>query len=79
MKMIWVIQDLSAVLDYTSVDDFSVKGKNKRYYKPNALFPGANHIGLLENTQSWRNEPLSVFPGIISINVSSSKSCAKNS
>lgn len=49
-------EHLSAVLDYTSVDDFSVKGKNKRYYKPNALFPGANHIGLLENTQSWRNE-----------------------
>lgn len=47
-------EHLSAALHYTSVDDFSVKGKDKRYYKPDALFPGANHIGLLENTQSWR-------------------------
>lgn len=47
---------LSAVLNYTSVDDFSVRGKSKRYYKPKALFPGANHIGLLERTQSWRSE-----------------------
>lgn len=47
---------LSAALNYTSVDDFSIKGKSKRYYKPKALFPGANHIGLLANTQSWRTE-----------------------
>lgn len=52
----FAFEHLSAVLNYTSVDDFSIKGKNKRYYKPNALFPGANHINLLENTQSWRNE-----------------------
>ncbi len=30
-------EHLSAVLNYTSVDDFSIKGKNKRYYKPNAF------------------------------------------
>ena len=48
-------EHLAAVLHYTSVDDFSVQGKNRRYYKPDVLFPGANHIALLENTQSWRN------------------------
>lgn len=49
-------EHLSAALDYTSVDDFSIKGKTHRYYKPKARFPGANHIGLLENTQSWRSD-----------------------
>lgn len=47
-------EHLSAVLAYTSVDDFTVKGKNDRWYKPKARFPGANHIGLLEATESWR-------------------------
>lgn len=47
---------LKAVLQYNSVDDFSVKGKKERYYKPKAKFPGANHIGLLAGTQSWRTE-----------------------
>lgn len=47
---------LSAVTGYASVDDFSAKGKNYRYYKPNALFPGANHIALLAATQSWRTD-----------------------
>lgn len=45
---------LSSALLYRSVDDFSVLGANQRYYKPNARFPGANHISLLAATQSWR-------------------------
>lgn len=49
-------EHLSAVMNYTSVDDFSIKGKNNRYYKPKALFPGANHIELLGRTQSWRSD-----------------------
>ena len=47
-------EHLFAVLDYTSPDDFSVKMKNYRCYKPNARFPGANHISLLNATQGWR-------------------------
>ncbi len=47
---------LLAVTDYNSVDDFSVKGKNGRYYKPSARFPGANHISLLAATKSWRTD-----------------------
>lgn len=49
-------EHVDAVLQYSSVDDFTKKGKNERYYKPNARFPGANHIGLLNATQSWRSE-----------------------
>lgn len=49
-------EHLQAVLQYHSVDDFTVKGKNERYYRPKAKFPGANHIGLLASTQSWRTE-----------------------
>ncbi len=49
-------EHLAAVLEYNSVDDFSIKGKNERYYKPKARFPGANHIGILAATQGWRTE-----------------------
>ncbi len=49
-------EHLSAVLQYDSIDDFSIKGKNERYYKPKAKFPGANHIGILAATQGWRTE-----------------------
>lgn len=49
-------EHLSAVLKYDSVDDFSVCSKSERYYKPKARFPGSNHIGLLDATQSWRSE-----------------------
>lgn len=49
-------EHLSSVLCYHSVDDFSISGKNQRYYKLNAKFPGANHISLLAATQSWRTE-----------------------
>ena len=49
-------EHVEAVQSYKSVDDFTKKGKNERYYKPNARFPGANHIGLLNATQSWRSE-----------------------
>lgn len=45
---------LSAVPGYDSIDDFSVRGKSKRYYKPNARFPGSNHIAMLAATESWR-------------------------
>lgn len=47
-------EHLKAVLQYHSVDDFTIRGKNERYYKPKVKFPGANHIGLLAGTQSWR-------------------------
>lgn len=47
---------LSAVLKYKSVDDFSIRGKNERYYKPKAKFPGANHMGILAAAQAWRTE-----------------------
>ena len=49
-------EHLSAVLQYDSIDDFSIRGKNERYYKPRAKFPGANHIGILAATQGWRTE-----------------------
>lgn len=49
-------EHLSAVLSYQSVDDFSVRGKNERYYKPMARFPGSNHIALLSATKSWRSD-----------------------
>ncbi len=49
-------EHLSAVPGYTSVEDFTKKGKNQRYYKPYARFPGSNHINLLNATQSWRTE-----------------------
>ena len=49
-------EHLSAVLQYDSIDDFSIKGKNERYYKPHAKFPGANHIGILAATQGWRTD-----------------------
>jgi len=49
-------EHLSAVLEYDSVNDFSIRGKNERYYKPHAKFPGANHIGILAATQGWRTE-----------------------
>ena len=47
-------EHLFAVFDYTSPDDFSVRMKNYRCYKPNARFPGANHISLLNATKGWR-------------------------
>lgn len=49
-------EHLKSVLQYSSVDDFSIRGKNERYYKPKAKFPGANYIGLLASTQGWRTE-----------------------
>ena len=49
-------EHLSAVLQYGSVDDFSIKGKNERYYKPKTRFPGANHIGILSTAAGWRTE-----------------------
>ena len=49
-------EHLAAVLEYNSVDDFSIRSKNERYYKPKARFPGANHIGILAATQGWRTE-----------------------
>lgn len=48
------LEHLMAVSAYSSVDDFTVKGKKQRYYKPKARFPGANHIGILESSTSWR-------------------------
>ncbi len=48
------LEHLKEVLQYHSVDDFTLRGKNERYYKPKAKFPGANHINLLANTQGWR-------------------------
>ncbi len=50
------LEHLAAVLQYDSIDDFSIKGKNERYYKPKAKFPGANHIGILAATEGWRTE-----------------------
>lgn len=43
-------------MNYTSVDDFSVatRSGSRRYYKPKALFPGANHLRLLSATKQWR-------------------------
>lgn len=50
------LEHLAAVLQYDSIDDFSIKGKNERYYKPKAKFPGSNHIGILAATEGWRTE-----------------------
>lgn len=53
------LRHFKGALNYSSVDDFTIvsTGKKKtRYYKPNALFPGANHIGLLVHTFGWRTE-----------------------
>ena len=47
-------EHLFAVFDYTSPDDFSVRMKNYRCYRPGARFPGANHISLLNATKGWR-------------------------
>lgn len=47
-------EHLFAVFAYSSPDDFSMKMKNYRCYKPNARFPGANHISLLDATRGWR-------------------------
>lgn len=55
-EIVLSFEHLKTVLQYNSVDDFSIRGKNERYYKPNAKFPGANHIGLLAGTKSWRTE-----------------------
>ena len=56
-EQIALAQDhLFAVFDYTSPEDFSVRMKNYRCYKPNARFPGANHINLLNATTSWRTD-----------------------
>lgn len=49
-------EHVEAVCNYNSVDEFTKKGKNERYYKPYARFPGANHIALLNATQSWRSD-----------------------
>ncbi len=59
-------EHLSAVLQYNSVDDFSVRGKSERYYKPKARFPGSNHIGLLNSTQGWRsNEKMNIVKAAV--------------
>ena len=49
-------EHLFAVTGYNSPDDFSVRMKSYRCYKPNARFPGANHINLLNATHGWRTE-----------------------
>lgn len=49
-------EHLMAVTGYRSVDDFTIRGKNERYYKPDARFPGANHIGILAAAQGWRTD-----------------------
>jgi len=42
-------------LEHKTIDDFSTTNKKGiRYYKPDAHFPGATHIGILCSTQSWR-------------------------
>lgn len=41
-------------LSHNSLDDFTITGKQHRYYKPKARFPGANHISCLARTQSWK-------------------------
>jgi len=48
------LSHFKGALSHNSVDDFTVKGKQHRYYKPKARFPGANHIGCLARTQSWK-------------------------
>jgi hypothetical protein len=50
------IDHFRGALNYTSIDDFSVttRSGSRRYYKPRALFPGANHLRLLSATKQWR-------------------------
>ena len=50
------LEHMSAAANYDSIDDFSVSANGKRFYKPNARFPGANHIAMLAATESWRTE-----------------------
>lgn len=53
------LRHLNGALQYNSIDDFTIVVNNKaktRYYKPNALFPGANHIGILAETSEWRSK-----------------------
>jgi hypothetical protein len=53
------LRHFEGALKHDSIDDFSIVAANKaatRYYKPNALFPGANHIGLLAGTCGWRTD-----------------------
>ncbi len=47
-------EQVFASLCYTSVDDFTIKSGGKRYYKPKARFPGANHIELLGLAHTWQ-------------------------
>lgn len=47
-------EHLAAVLQYDSIDDFSIQGKSGRCYKPHTRFPGANHIGILSAATGWR-------------------------
>ena len=40
---------------YNNINDFSTVNKKQiRYYKPDAHFPGSNHLYLLAQTKSWR-------------------------
>jgi len=48
------LSHFKGALSHKSVDDFTIKGKQYRYYKSQARFPGANHIGCLARTQSWK-------------------------
>ena len=50
------LEHMTAAANYTSIDDFSVSANSKRFYKPNARFPGANHIAMLAATESWRTD-----------------------
>lgn len=53
------LKHFDGALEHSSVDDFTIIANNKnktRYYKPNALFPGWNHIDLLAKTQGWRTK-----------------------
>lgn len=47
-------EHIFASSSYSSVDDFTIKSSGKRYYKPCARFPGANHIELLGLTHTWQ-------------------------
>lgn len=53
------LKHFKGALNHNCIDDFTIVANDKsktRYYKPNALFPGANHIGLLANTRSWQTD-----------------------
>lgn len=45
-----------AAISHTCLDDFSTSTRSgdRRYYKPGARFPGANHVQVLSRTKSWR-------------------------